>query len=81
MAPRDPIPAPVPPSELTYLIEASPDLAQWQQGSWYSDFGLVASNALTTEVSGSPLTVVRMNSTVQGAPQGFLRVRAQERWR
>ena len=71
----------LPPSELTYLIEASPDLAQWQQGSWYSDFGLVASSALTTEVSGSPLTVVRMNSTVQGAPQGFLRVRAQERWR
>jgi hypothetical protein len=69
------------PSELTYLVETSPILAQWQQGSWYSDSDSVPSNAITAEVSDAGVTVVRLNKSIQDEPRGFLRVRVLESWR
>jgi hypothetical protein len=68
------------PSELTYTIEVSSDLTEWQQGPWYSDFGSVLSNAFTTEVSATGVTVVRLNAGALEAPREFIRVRVQGRW-
>ncbi|HEY9172804.1 MAG TPA: right-handed parallel beta-helix repeat-containing protein [Verrucomicrobiae bacterium] len=69
-----------PPSELAYTVEASPDLAQWQAGSWYSDFGSVASNALTCEVPATGVTQVRLLAPVSASQRGFLRVRVEGAW-
>ena len=68
------------PSELTYTIEVSSDLQQWETGSWYSDFGSVVSNAFTTAVPATGATVVRLNAGVLQAPRAFMRVRVQGRW-
>lgn len=68
------------PAGLGYTVEVSSDLQQWQQGSWYSDFGSIASNAFTTEVSAVLDTIVRLNTNVAEMPRGFMRVRVQGPW-
>jgi hypothetical protein len=65
------------PSELNYIVQVSPDLVLWQDGSSYADSGSVASNALTTEVTAGSPTVVRLNANQGATPQRFLRVRVQ----
>jgi parallel beta-helix repeat protein len=69
------------PSELTYTVEVSSNLEQWQAGSWYSDFGSTVSNALTKEVSMSGATVVLLNNGLSVSPMQFLRVRVERNFR
>lgn len=65
-------------TDLTLTVQWSPDLVNWSTGSSYGPGGIVATNAITTEVSrtqaGSIETItVRSNSPVSTGEQ-FMRV-------
>ncbi len=65
----------LPPSELTYTVQASTNLARWTDGSSWSDSTMNPTNQYTTVLVSGTNTVVRWNTPIPLANQTFLRVR------
>jgi hypothetical protein len=69
-------------SDITYRIEASPDLETWLPGCTYSGTNRVTATPHTTEFSrtgaGLETVVVYDNIPVETAPQRFLRLAITE---
>jgi hypothetical protein len=66
----------VPPSELTYTVQVSPNLLTWNEGSSYSDQGAVLSNSFTADIGASNPTVVQLNAAMAASDREFVRVAA-----
>ena len=67
-------------TDVTYQVEVSGDLVNWDAGSRYSASGNVPSNANTTEVSNSTANgiqtiKVRDNATNASSPRRFIRLK------
>jgi hypothetical protein len=69
----------VPPSEVAYTVQVSTDLLQWADGSRFLDSGDVAVTSLTSTVGNANTNsvLVRLQQSLSGAPQGFLRVQVR----
>ena len=69
-------------SDITYRVEASVDLNTWLPGCTYSGTNRVTATAHTTEFgrngAGLETIVVRDNTPLGVAPQGFLRLRVTQ---
>jgi len=69
----------LPPTEVTYRVQTSPDLQLWNDGSFLSDSGDLLTNAFTTVIgpAGTNLISIRLNQTLDSAPRQFMRVRVE----
>ena len=69
-------------SDITYRVEASVDLNTWLPGCTYSGTNRVTATAHTTEFgrtgAGLETIIVRDNTPLGAAPQGFLRLRVTQ---
>ncbi len=67
-------------TDLTFIVQTSPDLVHWSDGSSYSPAGSVPSNAFTTEVSRTgtdvETIVVRDNVSISSGSPHYLRLKA-----